>query len=68
MSQTVDFLMDFRNFVLPLAESVHQLRQNVDREPEGMHGSNYSLRVSVILFYHWLHPTKVYLFDLIYLV
>ena len=34
MSQTVDFLIDFRNFVQPLAETVHKLRQNVDRDPE----------------------------------
>ena len=26
--------MDFRNFVVPLAESVHQLRQNVDVDSE----------------------------------
>ena len=38
MSQTVDFLIDFRNFVQPLAETVHKLRQNVDRDPEDTYG------------------------------
>ena len=58
MSQTVDFLMDLRNFVLPLAESVHQLRQNVDRDSEDTCGLK-DFVVGAFQFVYCLYMTNM---------
>ena len=50
--------MDLRNFVLPLAESVHQLRQNVDRDSEDTCGLK-DFVVGAFQFVYCLYMTNM---------